>query len=186
MTTSAPFRSASLCQRYSASCPNTSFAAWSASSSQLLPGKTTTPNRMSVDLDAITFDDGIGEHLVGNLRRQRARLRRLGGREIELEVLALPHVLDVAVAERMQRVGNRFALRSEDGRLQRDENPRSHAIGPRQQRSMQSPLSPQGVSFVCSLCVFCVLRVQRRTKNATENMGNLLQLIVEIEGALDL
>ena len=39
-----------------------------------IPGKTTTANFMTVDLDAIALDDRIGEQLVGGLRRQRARL----------------------------------------------------------------------------------------------------------------
>jgi hypothetical protein len=37
----------------------------------LLPGKTTIPNFMSVDLDAITLDDRIREHLVGDFGGQR-------------------------------------------------------------------------------------------------------------------
>ena len=72
-------------------------AAWNASSSQLLPGKTMMPNFMSVDLDAITFDDRIREQLVGDFGGERAAPAAASvGREIELEVLALPDVLDAA------------------------------------------------------------------------------------------
>src|SRR5438552_2662714 len=150
MTTSASFRSVSLCQRYAASWPNTSCAAWNASSSQLLPGKTTMPNRIrdpfqrlalpgppdrpdpraSLDLNPIALDHRICEHFGGDFRGQRARLARFGGREVELEVLALPHVLDASVAERLQGVGNRAALGIEHRRLQRHEHARTHRLRP--------------------------------------------------------
>src|SRR5262245_41528204 len=89
---------------------------------------------MSVDLDAITFDDRVGEHAVGDLGGEPACFGRFRSREIELEVLALPHVLDRAVAERLERVGDRPALRVEHGWLQRDEHARTHAATPSPER----------------------------------------------------
>ncbi len=65
----------------------------------------------SVNLDAITLDDGVGQHFVGHLSGQRLRPGRgVGGRQIELEVLALTDVGDTVVAERVQRVGDGLAL----------------------------------------------------------------------------
>ena len=62
---------------------------------------------------------GLASTLVGHFRGQRAAPRAASARrEIELEILALPDVLDAAVAERMQRVGDRPALRVEHRRLQ--------------------------------------------------------------------
>src|SRR4029077_1400705 len=153
MTTIEPFKSVSLCQRYSASWPKTSFAAWNASSSQLLPGNTTTPNRISaprpaeptsltvptcptrlihvayqtlIDFDAVALDHGIGEHLVRNLRRELPRRAGFGGFEIELEVFALAHGADVRVAKRVQRLGNRPPLWIEYRRLERHEHTCAH------------------------------------------------------------
>src|SRR5438046_8174451 len=77
---------------------------------------------MSVDLDPIAFDHRIREELVRDLRGERSGRGRLGRRQIELEVFALPDILDRAVAERMERVGDRLALRVEDRRLERDED----------------------------------------------------------------
>src|SRR5688500_15970878 len=134
MTTSLPLRSVSLCQRYSASWPNTSFAAWNASSSQLLPGKTTIPNFMSVNLDAVALDHGIRQHLVGDFGGERACLGGLSRRQVELEVLSLTHVGDRGVAERLQRVGDRLALRIEHRRLQCDVDTGAHAATPSLER----------------------------------------------------
>src|SRR5580704_9710871 len=121
---------------YSARWPSTSFAAWYASWSQLLPGKTTMPNfigdsprrvsKDSVHFDSIAFNHRVREELVGNLRGERPRLRGFRRRQIQLEVLPLPHVLDAGVAERMERVGNRSSLRIEHGWLQCDEDARTH------------------------------------------------------------
>ena len=61
------------------------------------------------------------------------------GRQIELEVLALPDVLDAAVAERVQRVGDGLALRIEHRRLQRDEHARAHAVTSRDCEPRASP-----------------------------------------------
>src|SRR5262249_55781430 len=57
----------------------------------------------------------------------RARLLGLARRQVELEVLALPHVLDRAVAERVQRVRDGSSLRIEHRWLQRDKHLRTHA-----------------------------------------------------------
>src|SRR5437867_7127892 len=80
----------------------------------------------SVNLYAIAFDHRVRQQLVRDFGGERSRLRRLGRREIQLEVLALPHILDGAVAERMQRIGDRAALRIEHGRLERYEDTGSH------------------------------------------------------------
>ena len=79
-----------------------------------------------VDLDPITLDHRIREQLVGDLGGQRARLLGGRGRELELEVLALADVADARVAQRVQRVGDRLALRIEDRRLQCDEDSGFH------------------------------------------------------------
>src|SRR5215204_4758986 len=84
----------------------------------------------SADLNAVTLDNRIRQQLVSNFGRHRARLvTRIGG-ELELEVLALPHILDPAVAERVQGVDDRLAPRIEHRRLQRDEYPRAHQDTP--------------------------------------------------------
>ena len=99
----------------------------------------------AIDLDAITLDHRVREQLVGDLGRQRPGLGRLGRLEIELEVLALPHVIDGAVAKRVQRVGNRFSLRIEHGRLERDEHACTHtltlALGARPSNAQRAPRS---------------------------------------------
>src|SRR3954470_21246121 len=154
MTTSAPFRSVSLCQTNSASCPSTCFAAWYASWSQLDPGKTTMLNfirsrrlrfnsRQSPvascqalvtrywllrNLHSVTLDDRVCQELVRHLRGEGPRLVGRRGRHFEFEVLALPDVPDPRVAERMQGFGNRLSLGVEHRRLQRDEHARSHAF----------------------------------------------------------
>src|ERR1035437_7405669 len=80
----------------------------------------------SVNFNAITLDHRIREQLVGHLGGERPGLHRLGGGEVELEILALAHVFDLAVAERVQRVGDRLALRVEDRRFERDEDTSAH------------------------------------------------------------
>src|SRR5262245_13825017 len=89
---------------------------------------------MSVHLDAITLDDRVRKYPVGDFRRELTRLRGFPSGEVELEILALPHVLDRAVAERLERVGNRPSLRVEHGRFQRDEHSRAHAATPSPER----------------------------------------------------
>src|SRR3954462_3434486 len=79
----------------------------------------------SIDFDAIAFYHRVRQQLVGDFGRQPSRLRGFGRLQIELEVLALAHVLDAAVPERMERVGDRLALRAEDQRLQRDAHART-------------------------------------------------------------
>src|SRR3954447_24839791 len=154
MTTSAPFRSVSLCQTNSASCPSTCFAAWYASWSQFDPGKTTMLNfirsrqlRLPVtshqlpvcfdtgysllllhNLHPVTLDHRVREELVRYFRGKRPRLVGRRGGHFELEVLALPDIPDPRVAERMQGFGNGLALGVEHRRLQRDEHARSHSF----------------------------------------------------------
>src|SRR5208337_1319492 len=53
MTQSVPLRSVSWCHRNSAACPRLREVAYHASWSQLLPGKTTTPNLITRDLKCI-------------------------------------------------------------------------------------------------------------------------------------
>src|SRR5262249_32658257 len=154
MMTSARFRSVSLCQRYSASWPKPSFTAWNASSSQLLPGNTTMPNRISapyplrhypddnptcptrltcptsVDLDSVALDDRIGQHLVGHFGGELPRGARFVRFQIQLEILSLPHVADVRIAERVERLGDGPPLRIEHRRLQRHEHASAHAFRP--------------------------------------------------------
>src|SRR5207344_1266970 len=88
------------------------------------------PNVMSVHLDAIALNHRVGEQLVSHFGRHDPRLRGLRRREIELEVLPLADVLDAAVAERMQRVGDGLSLRIEHGRFERDEHTCAHAYTP--------------------------------------------------------
>src|SRR6266852_1750098 len=112
----------------SADWPSTWVAAWYASWSQLEPGNTMTANFMaSANLDAITFDHRIREQLVGDLCGQRLRLGSLRRCQIKLEILALPNVLDAVVAQRMERVRNRAALRIEHRWLQRHKHSRARA-----------------------------------------------------------
>src|SRR5262245_58953374 len=85
-----------------------------------------TANFTSLDLDAVALNHRVCEQFVGDLGRQRFRFRGLGGRQIELEVFALPHVIDAVVAERVQRVGDGPALGVEHGRLERDKDARAH------------------------------------------------------------
>src|SRR5438046_10584280 len=79
-----------------------------------------------VHLDPIAFDDRVRQHFVGNLGGQRPRLTGFAGGEIELEVLSLTDIFDRTVAERMQCIGNRPALRIEHRWLPGDEYSRSH------------------------------------------------------------
>src|SRR5256885_16496170 len=130
MRTSAPFRSASLCQRYSASWANSSFAAWKAYSSQLLPGKTTMPNFMSVDLYAIALDHRVREHLVGHFGRELPRGAGFVGGQVELEIFSLADIADLRIAQRMQRLGDRPPLRIEHRWLERHKHAGTHAIKP--------------------------------------------------------
>src|SRR5437879_11106511 len=99
------------------------------------------PNLMSVDLDAVALDDRVGEHFVSDLGRKLSRGGRLRGLQVELEILPLAYVLDVPVAERVQRLGDGPPLRVEDRRFQCDENARAHGV-PRR-RSTQNSLSTQ-------------------------------------------
>ena len=82
-----------------------------------------------LQLDVVLFNYRVREELVVNLRRKRARL--VGGfrGELELEVLALPHVADGAVAHRVQGIGDGLSLRIEDRGLQRHEYFGLHALG---------------------------------------------------------
>src|SRR4029079_9538010 len=53
-----------------------------------------TPSRSHLlDLAAVALDQWIAKSLVGTLGRERPCLSRFAGRQVELEVLALPHVL---------------------------------------------------------------------------------------------
>ena len=113
------------------------------------------------NLDAVALDHRVGQQLVGDLGRERPGLRRLGRREIELEVLALPHVRDAAVAERMQRVGDGPALRVEHRRLERDEDARAHAV-------------------------YTFSRRQLASKDPIEDMVDVPELLVQVERPLDL
>src|SRR6516165_1653144 len=85
-----------------------------------------TANFISAYLDAITLDDGIGEQLVGNLRRKRLRLRLFSGSEIQLEILALADILDAGISERVQSLRNGAALWIEHRWFQRNKDSRSH------------------------------------------------------------
>src|SRR6266851_2934590 len=79
-----------------------------------------------VNFNAITLNDRIREQLVGHFGRKRLRLRGLRRRQVELEVLALPHVLNPAIAQRMQRLGDGAPLWIEDRRFQSNEDAGSH------------------------------------------------------------
>src|SRR4029077_1181435 len=80
----------------------------------------------SVHLDAVALDHRVGEDLVRDVGGELLGLRPLGRRQIELEVLALPHVRDVQIAERLQRIDDRPALGIEHRWLQSDKHTRTH------------------------------------------------------------
>src|ERR1700693_4495552 len=143
MTASAPCRSVSLCQTYSASQPRRSFAMWKQSASQLEPGKTTIANFMSVpgqrrtvnvercgaseNLHVIAFDDGVGQELLGHTTRVLLDLRGVRPLDLQEEDLPGAHVLDRAVAQpRARRRDRRPAARrtaSADCRFERCPQP---------------------------------------------------------------
>src|SRR5262245_18987376 len=112
---------------------------------------------MSLNLDAIAFDDGVRQDFVGDFGRERSGLVRFLRRQIELEVLPLPYVFDGAVAKRLERVRDGLTLRIEHRRLQRDEYARSHTVST-SQRSTQSSLNSQNTISLCGFCAFCVHR----------------------------
>ena len=120
---------------------------------------------------------GFASSLSATSAASALRLRRLGRRQIELEVLALPHVFDAVVAERVERLGDRAALRIEHRWLQRDEDSRAHAAHPCERVNAAARRAPRlGDSA----------RRWPTHENAIENMVDVPELLVEIERPLDL
>ena len=146
------------------SCQVPAPAAASARSSRAAGDRDAT-----VDLDPIALDHRIREQLVGDLGGQRARLVGDVDVELELEVLALPHVADAGVAHRVQRLGDRLPLRIEDRWLQRDEHSGFHRSQSPLKR-LGHALTPTGVG----------------AEHAVEDRVDVAQLVVEVERLLDL
>src|SRR6185436_9575832 len=102
------------------------------------------------NLNPVAFDHGVREQFVGHLGGEGPGLGDLRRRKIQLEIFPLPYVVDARVPERMERLGNRPALRIEHRRLQRDEYSRAHAASfPTDRRSTRSP--PRSGSRLCEL-----------------------------------
>src|SRR4051812_13190923 len=113
MIASTSCRSGSACQRETAS-PPARRTARAASRSSKLPGNVTTPIRTGQTYSAVdreVLDHRVGEQRVGEAV-QRLVVDRVG--DLQLEVLALPHVGDARDAEATQRAHDGLPLRVED------------------------------------------------------------------------
>jgi len=90
--------------------------AWTVSKSQLDPGNLTTPNFMAgtfIGLEEVPLellDDGVGQDATGDLGDEALGLFLRRAREVDLEDLALPDVLDGAVTHRVQGVLDGLSL----------------------------------------------------------------------------
>src|SRR6266545_2103248 len=104
------------------------------SRSDHVPGKTTTPNftpALRFDVEAEVLDHMVGEQLAAHGLHALASLVLARGLEVDLDVLADPHVRDLAKAERREALLHRQALRVVDHRLGGDDHFRSdHGRGP--------------------------------------------------------
>ena len=119
------------------------------------------------DLDAIAFDDRIRQQLVRRFRCELACVFRPVRVDVELEVLPLADILHGGVSKRVKRVGDGFSLRVEDRWLESDEHARTH----------QADL-PAGARNR-------PLRLLNVLENALKDVVDVLQLLAEVEGALD-
>src|ERR1700742_982272 len=96
-------RAVSVCQTIAGSLPDTSRSVRAMSRSRLMPGKTRTAALISADnLDAVVFNHGIGEQLVGRRLERGFCLRLVAALKLDVEHLALPHAGDAVDAERLQ------------------------------------------------------------------------------------
>src|SRR5690606_38048966 len=129
-------KSLSLCQTMMGSLPIDWRSATWTSRSQLEPGKTMTaafmralPSRSgqprlrsAVQLDGIVLDHRVGEQLLAHGLDRGARLFGIALRQLELDDLALAHVVHSGEAEGGERVLDRLALGVENTALQGDVN----------------------------------------------------------------
>src|SRR5258708_11662632 len=88
-----------------------------------LPPQSKNLRFSSLDLHTKVFDDGIRQHFARHPFGLGARLgfaeRTIDG---NLEILSLANIADAAITEQLDRMLDRFALRIQDARLQRDVN----------------------------------------------------------------
>src|SRR5262249_29138443 len=87
------------------------------------------------------LDYRIGEKLFAYPLYLLARPDRVGFGQIDLDVFALPHVVDAAKAQVRQRVLDRLALRVEDTGLKRDPDTRLHGFPGKEPKIGSAPPS---------------------------------------------
>src|SRR5712691_8350751 len=115
-----------------------------------LPPQSKNSRISSFNLHAKVFDDWIRQHLTRHALGLGARLgfaeRTIDG---NLEIFSLANVADAAVAEQLDRMLDRFALRIQDTWLQRDVN-----LGFHQQavRRVRTPSGSERISY--SSCAY--------------------------------
>ena len=68
---------------------------------------------------SVVLDDGVGEELLAHALYFGAGARRIALGHLDLDIFTLAHIANRAEAERMERAGDRLALRVEHARLHR-------------------------------------------------------------------
>src|SRR3972149_3582486 len=85
------------------------------------------PDLSRLELIGVVLDDGVGEELLAHALHFGAGAFRIALGHLDLDIFTLAHIANRAEAERMERAGDRLALRVEHARLQRDGDARLHA-----------------------------------------------------------
>src|SRR3990170_2828178 len=85
------------------------------------------PALSCLEFVSVILDDGVGEELLAHVLYFGAGARRIALGHLDLDIFTLAHIANRAEAERMERAGDRLALRVEHPRLQRDGDARLHA-----------------------------------------------------------
>ena len=83
---------------------------------------------LTLDLDRIVFDNGVGQQLFAHIRDLRACFVLIGFAQIKFQELALAHLIDSIEAKRTERMLDGFALRIENAVFQRDMDSGFHAL----------------------------------------------------------
>src|SRR5579883_1833392 len=86
--------------------------------------------RSPLDLDRVVLDHGVGEELLAHGFDRGLGAGLVGLCEVELDHLALAHVVDAREAQRSERVADRLALGIEHARFERDVDARFHVSIP--------------------------------------------------------
>src|SRR5262245_6706024 len=121
---------ASPCQTIFTGKPVMASIATFTSRSQLDPGKTTTEARSITsprELERVVLDHGVGEEILAHALNLGAHLLLVSFRDVDLDVLALTHVVDARESERAERALDCLALGVKNAIFQGDSDAGLHA-----------------------------------------------------------